>query len=155
MRYSNSIPNHLKTIGLFTLSIIAATPVQAGAFNLVCSYSSANLSACAEVVSDLVTDKFLAKFPNQTFSIFVHSDVHSYSSGGYVAYAVAGVVPKGLSQFPLRRFSSSTIERNQRGDALTLANVEKENFRDAVKQLMDQCEISPTCDIYTPRTGKK
>ena len=134
---------------------LAAAPAHAGAFNVMCSYNSENLSACADIVSDIVTDKFPAKFPNQAFTIFVHSDIHSYSAGGYVAYAVAGVVPKGSSQFPVLRFSSSKLERQKRGDVLTLANVERENFRDAVKQLMDQCEVSPTCDIYIPRAAKR
>lgn len=155
MKIIKGLLNMRNTLAIFSLCATASASVYAGAFNVVCSYSNDNLSACADVVSDIVTDKFLARFPNQTFSIFVHSDIHSYSNGGYVAYAVAGVVPKGSSQFPIRKFSSSTLERQKRGDTLTLANVEKENFRDAVKQLMDQCEVSPNCEVYIPRTARR
>jgi len=123
----------------------------AGTFRVTCSYEAESLSACASVVSDLVTDKFIAKFPDSQFSIFVHSDMHSYSNGGYVAYALAGVVPTGSSQFPLRRFSATTMERQKRADHVTRAAVERENFRDAVKQLMDKCELSPSCDVYSAR----
>lgn len=129
-------------------SLLTCMQVQAGEFNVSCSYKFDTLSRCGDVVSDIVTDKYLAKFPAKKFDIFVHSDIHSYSNGGYVAYAVAGVVPTATDQFPHKRFSSTIISKEKRADQIELAEVEKENFRIAVKQLMDSCEISPTCDIY-------
>lgn len=134
--------------------ILVAAAAQAGPFRMVCSYQYESLSKCAEMTNDIVTERFTAKFPADRFTIFVHSDLHSYSNGGYVAYAVAGVVPTGSLQFPLRRYSTTTFERERRADHLRLAEVEKENFRDAVKQLMDKCDLSPTCDVYVPRTNK-
>jgi hypothetical protein len=131
-------------------TMLACFPAKAGEFRVACSYKFDTLSRCADAVSDIVTDKYLAKFPAKKFSIFVHSDIHSYSNGGYVAYAVAGVIPTSSDQFPHKRFSATTLEKAKRADQIELAEVEKENFRDAVKQLMDSCEISPTFDIYIP-----
>jgi hypothetical protein len=132
-------------------TLVASMPAEAGEFRVACSYKFDTLSRCADAIPDLVTDKYLAKFPAKKFSIFVHSDIHSYSNGGYVAYAVAGVVPTSSGQFPYKRFSATTMEKEKRADQIKLAEAEKENFRDAVKQLMDSCEISPTCDVYSPK----
>lgn len=131
--------------------LLASSPTKAGEFSIDCSYKFDMLSRCAEVISDIVTDKYIAKFPSNKFSIFVHSDIHAYSNGGFVAYAVAGVVPIASYQFPRKRYATTTMEREKRVGQLILAEVEKENFRDVVKQLMDDCEISTSCDVYVPK----
>lgn len=76
----------------------------AGEFNVVCSYTNENLKKCASIVSDVITDKFTTKFSTKKFSIFAYSDIHSYSNGGYAAYAVVGVVPRGSGEFPVKHF---------------------------------------------------
>ncbi len=137
-------------IGIFASGILLALPqAEAGEFRVSCSYKFDSLLRCADAVSDIVTEKYIAKFPAKKFTIFVHSNIHAYSNGGYVAYAVAGVVPTASDQFPRKRFSTTTMERERRATQIELAEVEKENFREAVKQLMDNCEISPNCDVYT------
>jgi len=124
----------------------------AGEFSVNCSYNNDNLQECANLVTDIVTDKFTAKFPATKYQIFVHSNVHSYTNGGYAAYAVAGVVPKRSGQFPKRAFSASNINRgNESFSRVQLAEKELETYRDAVRNLMEQCDISPTCDVYSPR----
>ncbi|MCK7499002.1 MAG: hypothetical protein MZW92_57225 [Comamonadaceae bacterium] len=143
-----------RLLAAITIGALCQATAAAGTFRVACSYENDNLSKCASVVSDIVTDKFIAKFPSDRYSIFVHSDIHSYSNGGYVAYAVTGVVPTGSSQFPIRRFSATTLEREKRADRAKLGEVELENFRDAVKQLMDHCDLSPDCDIYIPSKRK-
>ncbi|MGQ0710480.1 MAG: hypothetical protein ACT4NV_12105 [Rhodoferax sp.] len=123
----------------------------AGEFNVACSYDNENIEECAKIISDVVTDKFTSKFPASRFSIFVHSSVHAYSRGGYVAYAVAGVVPRGSGEFPVRYFSSSAMNGEKRVDGLELSKIELENYRDVVRQLMNKCEIAQACDVYVPR----
>lgn len=141
--------NSIRAFGFFVL--IAPLSICASEFSVTCSYSSESLSKCAAVISDIVTEKFIAKFSADDYQIFVHSNIHSYSDGGYVAYAVSGVVPKSSGEFPLRRFSTTRMNREKRASLLELAEVEKYNYRDAVKQLMDYCEISPACDVYISR----
>jgi hypothetical protein len=124
----------------------------AGEFSVACSYTNENVKGCANKIADLVTDKFVAKFPAAEYQIFVHSDIHNYTDGGYAAYAVAGVVPKGLGQFPISKFASSNINgTNKMFTRIQLADQELKTFRKAVSNLMEQCEISPTCDVYVPR----
>lgn len=131
------------------VALLASLNAGAGQFSITCTYQN-EIDSCARLVSDLVTEKFVAKFPALRFSIFVHSNIHSYSNGGYAAYAVTGVIPKDSNQFPANRYATTTFDREKRLDTLELSWIEKENFRDAVKVLMDKCEISPTCDVYSP-----
>lgn len=138
-----------------TVSLFTAQLASAGEFSVACSYKNTNLEECASVVADIVTDKFIAKFPAKKFQIFVHSNVHSYTNGGYTAYAVTGVVPHGSGQFPVDRYSStSTNGTDKKFTNLELAKVELENFRAVVTNLMNECEISPTCDVYRVRNKK-
>ena len=139
-----------------TAILLAATPLAcAGEFAVNCSYKNDNLKNCASKVSDIITDKFIAKFPVTRFQIFVHSNVHSYTNGGFSAYAVAGVVPKNSGQFPLNRFSSSNINGTDKiFSQIDLAKYELDTFRSAIKSLMDQCEVSPDCDVYDSRDEK-
>lgn len=124
----------------------------AGQFSVSCSYENDNIQECAQVVSDIITDKFTAKFPATKYQIFVHSNIHSYTNGGYAAYAVTGVIPKGSDQFPARYFATTRTNRtDERFTTVQLAEQELENYRSAVKELMEKCEISPTCDVYNQR----
>lgn len=125
---------------------------QAGEFSVACTYKNKNLQECASVVADLVTDKFIARFPSSRYQIFVHSNIMSFTNGGFSAYAVSGVVPRNSGQFPVVRFSSTNINgSDKRFGAVELSNYELETYRAAVKNLMEECEISPDCDVYSPR----
>ena len=133
------------------LSIFLATHATAGEFFVSCSYSNDNLSKCATVIRDLVTDKFTSKYPATRFEIFLHSDVMGFTDGGYSAFAIAGVAQRGSTDFPIRRFTSVQINgTNNRFSAVELAEIELQVYRQAAKRLMDACEISPTCDVFQP-----
>jgi hypothetical protein len=137
---------------LAAISLAATQQAFAGDFSVFCSYKNSNLEKCASVVSDVVTDKFVAKFPADKFQIFVHSNVMAFTDGGFSAYAVAGVIPKDSAQFPVRTFSSTQINGTERKfNQIELANVELETYRAVVRNLMENCEISPNCDVYTAR----
>ncbi|QDZ29349.1 hypothetical protein [Noviherbaspirillum sp. UKPF54] len=136
-------------------SLLATQIAYAGDFNVACSYKNDNLQRCASVIADIVTDKFIAKFPATKYQIFVHSNIMSFTNGGYSAYAIAGVVPKNSGQFPMNRFANTNINgTDKKFSAVELANYELETYRSAVKSLMEQCEISPSCDVYIPRETK-
>lgn len=133
------------------LASTLALPAMAGEFSVSCSFSNENLRQCATVINDLVTDKFLAKYPASRFQIFVHSNIVGFTSGGYGAYAVAGVIPAGSGRFPVHRFSSTNINgSNTKFSQIDLAKTELSTYRAAVRNLMERCEISPTCDVDTP-----
>lgn len=137
---------------LTAISLVATKIAFAGDFSVSCSYKNDNLSKCASVLSDVVTDKFISKFPADKFQIFVHSNVMGFSDGGYSAYAVSGVIPKNSDQFPIRTFSSTNINGNDKKfNQIELATQELITYRSAVKSLMEQCEISPNCDVFTAR----
>lgn len=139
------------SIGLVAAAymMVSGQNAVAGEFSVSCYFKNSNIAKCASVISDLVTDKFIARFPASKFQIFVFSDVHRYTNGGFAAYAVAGVIPRGSNQFPLQHFSSSLVNRgDKKFDALELSKFELEVYRSATKGLMDECEISPNCDVF-------
>lgn len=137
---------------LLCLSLFATQMASAGDFRVSCSYKSDNIQRCANIVSDIVTKKFTDKYPSTKFEIFVHSNITGFTNGGYSAYAVAGVVPTGSGQFPIRRFSSTTINgTDKKFSAVDLARTELETYRSAVQSLMDACEISADCNVYSGR----
>lgn len=144
----------LRNVGI-AVSLLTAQVAFAGNFSVFCSYRNDNLQKCAEAIADIVTDKFVVKFPAAKFQIFVHSNVSSFTNGGFAAYAVAGVVPNGSAQFPVKTYSNTRINGADKSfTAVELANEELSIFRAAVTNLMGQCEISPNCDIYSARNGK-
>ncbi len=143
-------------VAAFVLSVVVslatAQGAHAGEFSVSCSYKNDNIEKCASVLSDVVTDKFVAKYSAAKFQIFVHSSIFGFTDGGYSAYAVAGVVPKNSGQFPLRTFSSTSVNsNNKKFSAVELAGFELDVYRSAVRSLMEQCQISADCDVYNPR----
>lgn len=141
------------TCALLAVQAVLLPSAHAGEFSVFCTYSNQNLSKCANAISDLVTDKFIAKFPPSKYQIFMHSNIHSYTNGGYAAYAIAGVIPKGSAQFPVVRYSNTDINgSDKKFGAIALAEKELDVYRAAAKSLMDACELSPTCDVFTDRT---
>jgi hypothetical protein len=138
-----------KMLFALTLSLMASKSF-AAQFGVNCYYKNENLQACAKVVADIVTDKFTNKFPATQYRIFVYSNIHSYTNGGYSAFAVAGVVLKDSNDFPSYQFSTSKINQEGKYTSIQLAQYEYEVYRSAVQSLMERCEISPTCDVFKP-----
>jgi hypothetical protein len=137
---------------VFAISLAVTRLAFAGEFAVHCSYKTDGIKDCASVISDVVTEKFMAKFSSNKFEIFVHSHVSGFSDGGFAAYAVTGVVPINSGQFPVLRFSSTHINGGDKQyNRVELANLELKAYRTAVRKLMEQCEISLNCDVYAPR----
>lgn len=141
----------IKQIAALTLALVASYAT-AGEFRISCAYKNDNLQKCATVVADLVSDKFIKRFPATKFSIFVYSHISSFSNGGYSAHAVSGVIPGRSNEFPKGRFSVNDSDTsNKPFTEEELAEIELKIFRKVVQNLMEQCEISPNCDVYSPR----
>lgn len=140
-----------KLAHVLVTATLAVTPLAfAGDFSVSCTYKNNNFkNRCATVLSDIVTEKFTMKFPSSKFEIFVYSNIIGFTNGGFSAHAVAGVVQKNSGQFPVNAFSSTLMNGTEKKfSQIDLANSELENYRAAVKSLMEQCEISPDCDVY-------
>jgi|SRR5690606_20525601 len=136
-----------------TLQLSALSGAHAGEFSVFCSYKNDNLTKCASVISDIVTDKFIAKYPASKYQIFLYSNIHSFTNGGYSAYAISGVIPRGSAMFPVRYYSSTSINGGDKiFGAVQLAEFERDIYRTAAKSLMEACEISPNCDVYQERS---
>ena len=144
---------HFKTLIAAALCLSALHgAASAGEFSVFCSYKNDNLERCADAVSDIVTDKFTAKFPSSQYQIFLHSNIHHYTNGGFGAYAVAGVIPRGSAMFPVRTFSATSINGTDKNfGAIEQAGIERDVYRSAAKSLIDACEVSPSCDVYVKR----
>lgn len=127
-----------------------------GTFATTCAFEHLAPSRCTPSVADLVTAKFTRHFPAAQFELFLHAKTFSFSNGGYSAYGVAGVVPRDSGQFPARRLAATAIDTSERvPSVLELADLELGVVRQAVKNLMDQCELSPDCDLYRPFEGRQ
>ena len=141
------------TLGL--LLTFCATGTADDKFSVACSIKNENLSRCALLVADIVTAKFTARFPSTSYEIFAHSNIQEFSNGGFSAYAIVGVIPRNSGQFPLRTYSSTTIDGSGKIYSLVeLSEIELRVYRQAVSNMMERCEISPKCDIYKSRDAK-
>jgi len=86
-------------------------------------------SGCAHLINDVVTDKFIDKFPAKKYEIVVIYQFQIYSDGGGVGYAVAGVAPVLEGQYangalvPKVRFVSTVRIDKTRKSAMTTKNM--------------------------------
>ena len=141
---------------LATAMIAAPATACAGEFNSTCHFSSEALSACGENFSDLVTDRFIERFPADRYELFIYSMAAPFDEGGMVAHAVAGVVPLDSHQFPQLRFQSSrTGDNSVVYSAAELGQNELEVARNAVKQLMETCDETAACEVFLAREESK
>jgi hypothetical protein len=135
------------------LAALLAVPAvaRAGDFVTTCNFQSDALKDCGSNFADIVTDRFIERFPADRFEIFVFSNVTAFDEGGMIAYAAVGVVPLGSHQFPQLRFLTSRAgAEDKRYTAAELGENERDVARDAVQSLMDQCAKTEACAVYAP-----
>lgn len=134
----------LAAIGLASLGFAAS----AGQFSAIGSGTGIDI---AENIADLVSDKFTNRYPVSQYSIHVIYDFQTYSDGGGVGFAVAGVVPRAKSKdwvyTPIGRYVVT-----QRFNGKAIGPKEKfqltvETIRLSVEHMMAECDASPKCDI--------
>lgn len=111
-------------------------------------------TGCAEHVTNVVTNKFTAKFPATKYKIVVIYDFQTYSDGGGVGFAAAGVAPHLKGQYsnrslvPTWRYNATTrIDNTRKLSPYDKTNEKIELIQRAVQNLMEECERSPNCDI--------
>lgn len=111
-------------------------------------------AGCSEHITNVVTEKFTAKFPAKKYKIVVIYDFHTYSDGGGVGFAAAGVAPRlegkysDRSLVPKWRFIATTrIDNTRKLSPYDKTNEKIELIQRAVQNLMEDCERSPSCDI--------
>lgn len=142
-------------IALLTAAFIWLAGISFSAFSGQYSCSSYGGAGCAEHIKDIVTDKFTSKFPHSKYEIVVVYEYQTYSNGGGVGFAVAGVSPKvaesnkygALSLMPIRRFTAT--QRNT-GDSINPYQKTQNEIgliRDAVQLLMEACDRDANCDV--------
>jgi hypothetical protein len=124
---------------------VATVSAHAGAFSFNCSTDV----SCSDLLSDVVTEKFTTKFPNDIYEIFVLSHTSVFSNGTSASYAVVGVVPKSkLSHyFAPNRSWDSVSYYGSLGNAYDKQNKSREIIRKAVESMMAACEDSKGCEI--------
>lgn len=111
---------------------------------------------CAALITDLVSDKFTTKFPADKWQIVVIGSFTPYSNGGGVGFAVAGVSkkmdakPDTPSFVPGGRFIATTRILDRKLSPYDEIQKIEVVVRDAVEQMMGECDLSPTCDIHRP-----
>jgi len=79
----------MKKILVLAVLLFASVSSYAGNFAFTCH---ADVS-CKDLFPDMVTDKFMEKFPNDQWAIFVIGRMSPFSDGAGVSYAEVGVVP--------------------------------------------------------------
>lgn len=88
---------------------------------------------------DLVTRDFTARFPADSWELFIYSEAFTMSrSGQAICNAIVGVVPKGGHQFPRRQFKMTkiaTVKPGRWNEAEAL-DFETECVRAAIDNMM-------------------
>jgi len=104
---------------------------------------------CKELYSDLVTEKFLARFPPDKWEIFVHADTYAFGDGKATSHAIVGVVPISREKFAYfpNQTSSHIVTTPRISSAYDKQDVERKTIRRAVGNLMANCNERKNCDL--------
>ena len=139
----------LSTVAIAAALVFIGSNANAGEFGVECY---ADINDCGAVLHEVVTSKFTSKYPFSNWRIVVIAEFQRYSDGGGVGYAVAGVVPKGSSQVPVNRFSTTLrVDNTRKVTAKDASDFTLRVYRDVVADMMAACDESATCDLYIPK----
>lgn len=133
-----------KTIVIGLLSIFSAY-ANAGEFRISCNTSV----DCNNLVNDLVSDKFINRYPAKKWEIYVLSDSLQYTNTGVSGMALVAVRPRradGLSVVPERRFFYH-MKNPSINNPHEKNNFEREMIRAGVEYMMAECDSKPNCNI--------
>lgn len=133
-----------KTIVIGLLSILTAY-ANAGEFRYSCS---TNVD-CNNLFTDLVSEKFMNRYPAKNWEIYVLSDSLQYTNAGASGVALVGVRryrADGLFVVPKQRYArhqyspsvSNSYEQN---------DFERQMIRNALEVMMADCDSKPNCNI--------
>lgn len=104
---------------------------------------------CKGLFNELVTDKFLARFPPDKWSIFVYADTYVFGDGKATSQAVVGVVPVSKEKFAYfpNQTSSHIVTTPRLSSGYDKQDVERKTIRRAVEKLMASCNELKNCDL--------
>src|SRR4051812_18917824 len=92
---------------------------------------------CKGLFSDLLTQKFLARFPSDKWEIFVYADTYPFGDGKATSQAVVGVVPipkEKFIYFP-NQTSSHIVTTPRLSGGYDKQDVVRKTIRRAVEKL--------------------
>lgn len=64
---------------------------------------------CGRLFQEVITPKFMAKYPAKSFELFVHAHTTNFKDGTKVIQVTTGVVRRGRNEFPGRRYNNAVI----------------------------------------------
>jgi hypothetical protein len=104
---------------------------------------------CKGLFNDLLTDKFLARFPADKWEVFVYADTLPFGDGRATSQAIVGVVPVSKEKFAYfpNQTSSHLITTPRVSNAFDKKDVERKTIRRAVEKLMASCNELKNCDL--------
>lgn len=134
------------------LLLLAASQVAvAGTFNFKGTSETLTNADLDGKLGDLVTDKFIEKYPSKKWTIYVQTSTGNSNSNGSTLYFVSvGVAPKNLNGLQPAEKSWSRITHNNIVVNASLKDKKPllvKEVRLALQDMMDTCEKSPSCDI--------
>lgn len=141
----------LKTAAIIGLACVSISS-QAGQFRCA-GYGD---TGCTDHITSIVTDKFTAKFPASKYKIVMVYDFQTYSDGGGVGFAVAGVSPivsetnkyGVLSLMPKNRFTSTVrIDKTKTLNPYQVTQEKIDLMQRAATLLMEACDRDANCDV--------
>jgi hypothetical protein len=105
-----------------------------------------------QIISPLVTDKFIDHFPAKKWTIVIMSTGYAISNGGGFAHASVGISPAGknkiLPQIQYTAYSGNTGSKHLTSQEI--AQLERNAIRGAAELMMTACERTAKCNIYKP-----
>ncbi|HEY8099531.1 MAG TPA: hypothetical protein VIF82_02165 [Burkholderiaceae bacterium] len=104
---------------------------------------------CKGLFNELVTDKFLERFPPDKWEIFVYADTYAFGDGKATSQAVVGVVPVSTGKFVYfpNQTSSHIVTTPRLSNGYDKQDVERKTIRRAVEKLMASCNALKNCDL--------
>jgi hypothetical protein len=104
---------------------------------------------CQGLFNDLVTQKFLARFPSDKWQIFVYADTYPFGDGKATSQAVVGVVPMSKERFIYfpNQTSSHIVTTPRLSSGYDKQDIERKTIRRAIEKLMASCNELKNCDL--------
>jgi hypothetical protein len=135
----------LRHIILFLAVFVCSASGYGEAVNSTCR---ANVE-CKGLFNDLLTDKFLLRFPSDKWEIFVYADTYVFGDGKATSQAVVGVIPiskENYAYFP-NQTSSHIVTTPRLSNGYDKQDVERKTIRRAIEKLMVTCNELKNCDL--------
>lgn len=135
----------MKELLIVAALAVLSSAASAGNFSYYCDTEV----SCNQLFNDLVTDKFIKKYPDGKWEIFVLTSMAHFSDGSASGTAIIGVRPlrkDDLNVLPTRKFYRNGYRENLE-NTYAFKEFEKNLIRNAITDMMAKCDDTPSCDI--------